>query len=91
MAPQEVIEEVKTSHCGAAAARASHRAEMELCALPARMRRIRNIWSPMRDEMEPGTFKDRLLMEGDPHQLIEGMIIAGIRDRHRRRLHFSAR
>ena len=21
------------------------------------------------DEMEPGTFKDRLLMEGDPHQL----------------------
>jgi NADH-quinone oxidoreductase subunit F len=29
------------------------------------------------DEMEPGTFKDRLLMEADPHQLIEGMIIAG--------------
>ncbi|MBS1190418.1 MAG: NADH-quinone oxidoreductase, subunit [Rhodocyclaceae bacterium] len=28
------------------------------------------------DEMEPGTFKDRLLMEGDPHQLIEGMAIA---------------
>jgi NADH-quinone oxidoreductase subunit F len=28
------------------------------------------------DEMEPGTFKDRLLMEADPHQLIEGMIIA---------------
>jgi NADH-quinone oxidoreductase subunit F len=27
------------------------------------------------DEMEPGTFKDRLLLEGDPHQLIEGMII----------------
>ncbi len=27
------------------------------------------------DEMEPGTFKDRLLMEGDPHLLIEGMII----------------
>ncbi|MCH2357763.1 MAG: NADH-quinone oxidoreductase subunit F, partial [Pseudomonadales bacterium] len=28
------------------------------------------------DEMEPGTFKDRLLMEGDPHLLIEGVIIA---------------
>lgn len=28
------------------------------------------------DEMEPGTLKDRLLLEGDPHQLIEGMIIA---------------
>ncbi len=28
------------------------------------------------DEMEPGTFKDRLLMERLPHQLIEGMLIA---------------
>ncbi|MCG4607076.1 NADH-quinone oxidoreductase subunit F, partial [Bifidobacterium longum] len=28
------------------------------------------------DEMEPGTFKDRLLMEKLPHQLIEGMLIA---------------
>ncbi|MDE0733191.1 MAG: NADH-quinone oxidoreductase subunit NuoF [Gammaproteobacteria bacterium] len=28
------------------------------------------------DEMEPGTFKDRLLMEGDPHLLLEGIIIA---------------
>jgi NADH-quinone oxidoreductase subunit F len=29
------------------------------------------------DEMEPGTFKDRLLMEGNPHQLIEGLILGG--------------
>lgn len=28
------------------------------------------------DEMEPGTFKDRLLMEGDPHQLVEGTILS---------------
>jgi NADH-quinone oxidoreductase subunit F len=28
------------------------------------------------DEMEPGTFKDRLLLECDPHQLIEGMIVS---------------
>jgi len=28
------------------------------------------------DESEPGTFKDRLLMERDPHQLIEGIILA---------------
>ncbi len=28
------------------------------------------------DEMEPGSFKDRLLMEGVPHQLIEGMIVS---------------
>ncbi len=28
------------------------------------------------DESEPGTYKDRLLMERDPHQLIEGILIA---------------
>ena len=28
------------------------------------------------DEMEPGTFKDRYLMEGDPHQLLEGIVLA---------------
>jgi len=28
------------------------------------------------DESEPGTYKDRLLMERDPHQLIEGIVIA---------------
>jgi NADH-quinone oxidoreductase subunit F len=29
------------------------------------------------DESEPGTYKDRMLMELDPHQLIEGIVIAG--------------
>ena len=29
------------------------------------------------DEGEPGNFKDRLILEGDPHQTIEGMVIAG--------------
>jgi len=29
------------------------------------------------DEGEPGTFKDRLILEGDPHRLIEGMMLAG--------------
>jgi NADH:ubiquinone oxidoreductase subunit F (NADH-binding)/(2Fe-2S) ferredoxin len=28
------------------------------------------------DEGEPGTFKDRLIMEGDPHKLLEGIMIA---------------
>ena len=28
------------------------------------------------DEMEPGTFKDRILLECTPHQLLEGMIVA---------------
>lgn len=29
------------------------------------------------DEGEPGTFKDRLIMEGDPHRVLEGMAICG--------------
>ncbi len=29
------------------------------------------------DEGEPGTFKDRLIMEGDPHKVIEGMALCG--------------
>jgi len=28
------------------------------------------------DEMEPGTFKDRLLLEGDPHLLVESLIVS---------------
>jgi len=28
------------------------------------------------DESEPGTFKDRQLMERDPHQMLEGMLLA---------------
>ena len=28
------------------------------------------------DEMEPGTFKDRFLLEGDPHSIVESAIIA---------------
>ena len=28
------------------------------------------------DESEPGTFKDRYILHQDPHQLLEGMIIA---------------
>lgn len=29
------------------------------------------------DESEPGTFKDRLILEGDPHSVLEAMVIAG--------------
>lgn len=29
------------------------------------------------DESEPGTFKDRLILEGDPHAVLEGMALAG--------------
>jgi NADP-reducing hydrogenase subunit HndC len=29
------------------------------------------------DESEPGTFKDRTILEGDPHSILEGVAIAG--------------
>ena len=29
------------------------------------------------DEMEPGAFKDRMLLEQTPHQIIEGLIVGG--------------
>lgn len=29
------------------------------------------------DESEPGTFKDRVILEGDPHSIVEAMAIAG--------------
>jgi len=29
------------------------------------------------DESEPGTFKDRVVLEGDPHAILEAMLIAG--------------
>jgi NADH-quinone oxidoreductase subunit F len=32
---------------------------------------------PNSDEMEPGTFKDRVLVNTDPHLVIEGIILAG--------------
>ena len=32
---------------------------------------------PNTDEMEPGTFKDRVLVNTDPHLVIEGIILAG--------------
>lgn len=33
------------------------------------------------DESEPGTFNNRILMEEDPHQLLEGILIAGFATR----------
>jgi hypothetical protein len=30
------------------------------------------------DEMEPGTFKDRVFLHAEPHMLIEGMILAAL-------------
>ncbi len=43
------------------------------------------------DESEPGTFKDRVIMEGDPFALIESMTIAAYRNRLRAGLDLPAR
>ncbi len=43
------------------------------------------------DESEPGTCKDRLIFEHDPHSVIEGVIIAGLGHRREDGLHLSAR
>ena len=43
------------------------------------------------DESEPGTFKDRMLLERDPHQLIEGIIAVRIRPRRAAGLCLRAR
>ena len=42
------------------------------------------------DESEPGTFKDRVIMESDPFSLIESMTIAALRHRLRARLPLPA-
>ena len=43
------------------------------------------------DEGDSGTFADRMLMEGDPFALIEGMTIAGLAVGATAGLHLSAR
>ena len=43
------------------------------------------------DESEPGTFKDRELMHRNPHQLIEGVLIAAYARRHPPRVHLHPR
>ena len=43
------------------------------------------------DESEPGTFKDRELMQKNPHLLIEGMIIAALRGGRQQGLHLHPR
>jgi len=43
------------------------------------------------DESEPGTCKDRLIFEHDPHEVIEGAMIAALRRRVAQRLHLHSR
>lgn len=74
MTPRQVIDEVKASNLkgrGGAGFPTGVKWGFMPKDIPAPRYLVANA-----DEMEPGTFKDRYLMEGDPHQLIEGMIIA---------------
>ena len=76
MGPQRVIEEVKASNLrgrGGAAFPAGVKWEAVARSPDHPRYLICNA-----DESEPGTFKDRVLMEGDPFALAESMTIAGL-------------
>jgi len=76
MTPKEVIEEVKTSALRGRGG-AGFPTGLKWSFVPDGKDAPRPKYLVVNgDEMEPGTFKDRLLLEGDPHQLIEGTIIA---------------
>ncbi|HON71991.1 MAG TPA: NADH-quinone oxidoreductase subunit NuoF [bacterium] len=75
MTPQDVIQEIKSSGLrgrGGAGFPTGLKWELAYKAKGSPKYIICNA-----DEGEPGTFKDRLILEGDPHKTIEGMIIAG--------------
>jgi NADH-quinone oxidoreductase subunit F len=73
MEPEEVIEEVKTSGLRGRGG-AGFPAGLKWSFIPKATDK-RKFLVCNADESEPGTFKDRFLMENDPHQLIEGCAI----------------
>ncbi len=75
MTPEYIIEEVKKSNLRGRGG-AGFPAGMKWSFVPKDSPKPKYIISNA-DESEPGTCKDRPLMEMDPHQLIEGVIIAG--------------
>jgi NADH-quinone oxidoreductase subunit F len=75
MQPEQVIEEVKKSNLRGRGG-AGFPAGMKWAFVPKDTSKPKYILANA-DESEPATCKDRPLMEFAPHQLIEGMIIAG--------------
>ena len=74
MTPDQIVEEVKTSGLrGRGGAGFPTGMKWSFLAKPEGVPRYLVVNA---DESEPGTFKDRYLMEFIPHLLIEGMIIA---------------
>lgn len=74
MSPEEVVEEVKKANLRGRGG-AGFPAGVKWSFLPKD--RTRTLLCVNGDESEPPTFSNRVLMEHDPHQLIEGTIIAG--------------
>jgi NADH:ubiquinone oxidoreductase subunit F (NADH-binding) len=75
MSPMAVVEEIKASGLkgrGGAAFPTGLKWELTSAAPGDNKAIICNA-----DEGEPGNFKDRLILEGDPHSVVEAMIIAG--------------
>jgi NADH-quinone oxidoreductase subunit F len=75
MAPEAIIEEVKKSNLRGRGG-AGFPTGMKWSFVPKDSVKPKYVLCNA-DESEPGTCKDRPLMEMDPHQLIEGMVIAG--------------
>jgi NADH-quinone oxidoreductase subunit F len=74
MSPSDVVDEVKRSNLrgrGGAGFPTGRKWEFAVTAEGSPKYIVCNA-----DEGEPGTFKDRVLMEKNPHLLIEGMVIA---------------
>jgi NADH-quinone oxidoreductase subunit F len=76
MKPEQIIEEVKISNLRGRGG-AGFPTGMKWSFVPRTSPKPKYIVVNA-DESEPGTCKDRLLMEYDPHQLIEGCLIAGL-------------
>lgn len=75
MSPEEVIEEVKKS--GLRGRGGAGFPTGSKWGFVAREKSDKKYIICNADESEPGTFKDRLILEGDPHSMIEAMAIAG--------------
>ena len=82
------VQQCSTPACAAAAARRSRPASSG--APCARADAAQKYVVCNADEGDSGTFSDRMMMEGDPFVLIEGMTIAGIATGATQRLHLRA-
>src|SRR5213078_844558 len=75
MKPEEIIEELKISNIRGRGG-AGFPTGMKWSFVPKASPKPKYVVCNA-DESEPGSFKDRYLMQYDPHSMIEGMIIAG--------------